>query len=147
MALQLVCGGSGTGKSEYIYGDIIDKAIKNPGYNYIVVVPEQYTMATQKKLVNMHPNKGILNIDVVSFDRLAYKVFEEIGGENRPVLDDTGKNLIVRRVLENKKNELRFFGNTINKTGFVSEMKSVVSELLQYDIDDGRLTQLQTEIE
>lgn len=146
MALQLVCGGSGTGKSEYIYRDIIKKSMDNPGYNYIVVVPEQYTMATQKKLVNMHPNKGILNIDVVSFDRLAYKVFEEIGGENRPVLDDTGKNLIVRRVLENKKNELRFFGNTINKTGFVSEMKSVMSELLQYDIDDEKLEGLQQDI-
>ncbi len=146
MALQLVCGGSGAGKSQYIYEDIIDKAIKNPGYNYIVVVPEQYTMATQKKLVNMHPRKGILNIDVVSFDRLAYKVFEEIGGENRPVLDDTGKNLIVRKVLENKKNELKFFSSTINKTGFVSEMKSVISELLQYDINDERLETIRAEI-
>ncbi len=147
MALQLVCGGSGAGKSEYIYRDIIDKAIKNPGYNYIVVVPEQYTMATQKKLVNMHPKKGILNIDVVSFERLAYKVFEEIGGENRPVLDDTGKNLIVRKVLENKKKELRFFSNTINKTGFVSELKSVISELLQYDIDDDRLEAIRNEVQ
>lgn len=146
MALQLVCGGSGAGKSQYIYNDIIKKAMKNPEYNYIVVVPEQYTMATQKKLVNMHPKKGILNIDVVSFDRLAYKVFEEIGGENRPVLDDTGKNLIVRRVLEDRKKELRFFGSTINKTGFVSEMKSVISELLQYDIDDERLEDIKQEI-
>lgn len=51
----------------------------------------------------MHSRKGILNIDVVSFERLAYKVFEELGGGNRPVLDDTGKNLIVRRVLEKRR--------------------------------------------
>ena len=52
-------------------------------------------MAIQKRLVSMHPRKGILNIDVVSFERLAYKVFEEVGEDNLEVLDDTGKNLII----------------------------------------------------
>ena len=59
--------------------------------------PEQYTMATQKRVVELHPRKGILNIDVISFERLAYRVFEEVGASDYPVLDDTGKNLIVRR--------------------------------------------------
>ena len=139
MSLQLVIGSSGYGKSTYIYENIIKKSIDNPDSNYIVVVPEQYTMETQKKLVMLHPNKGILNIDVVSFERLAYKVFEEVGGENRTVIDDTGKNLIIRHVLENCKRQLGFFGNSINKTGFVSELKSVISELLQYDIGIDKL--------
>ena len=34
-------------------------------------------MATQKRVVELHPRKGILNIDVISFERLAYRVFEE----------------------------------------------------------------------
>ena len=142
MAIQLVVGGSGSGKSQYIYSQIIQKSIKYPEKNFIVVVPEQYTMATQKKLVESHPRKGILNIDVVSFDRLAYKVFEEIGGQNKPVLDDTGKNLIVRKVLEDNKGKLCCFGSTINKVGFVSELKSVISELLQYDIDTKKLDEI-----
>ena len=134
MGLKIVAGGSGVGKSTFAYQKIIEKSIQNPERNYIIVVPEQYTMATQKKLVYMHPNKGILNIDVVSFERLAYKVFEEVGGQNRPVLDDTGKNLIVRKVLEEHKKSLHYFGSSINKIGFVSELKSVISELLQYNI-------------
>ena len=142
MAIQLVVGGSGSGKSQYIYSQIIQKSIKYPEKNFIVVVPEQYTMATQKKLVESHPRKGILNIDVVSFDRLAYKVFEEIGGQNKPVLDDTGKNLIVRKVLEDNKGKLCCFGSTINKVGFVSELKSVISELLQYDIGTKKLEEI-----
>lgn len=51
MSLQIVAGGSGAGKSTYIYSDVIEKSMKYPEKNYIVVVPEQYTMATQKKLV------------------------------------------------------------------------------------------------
>ncbi len=111
----------------------------NPSLDYIIVVPEQYTMATQKRVVELHPRKGILNIDVVSFERLAYKVFEEVGATDYPVLDDTGKNLIVRRVLEQNKKSLRFFGSNISNTGFVSEMKSIISEMLQYDIGVDKL--------
>ena len=91
-------------------------------------------MAIQKRLVSMHPRKGILNIDVVSFERLAYKVFEEVGEDNLEVLDDTGKNLIIKRVLEQNKDRLKYFGSNLSNTGFVSEMKSVISEMLQYDI-------------
>ena len=133
MALQLVLGGSGAGKSTLVIEDVINKSIDNRDNNYIVVVPEQYTMSTQRKLVESHPRKGILNIDVVSFERLAFKVFAEIGGENRPVLDDTGKNLILRKVLEDSRKDLRYYGGNINRVGFVSELKSVISELLQYD--------------
>ena len=73
MSLQLILGSSGAGKSHYLYTHIIEESMKNPDRNYIVVVPEQYTMAIQKRLVSMHPRKGILNIDVVSFERLAIK--------------------------------------------------------------------------
>ena len=79
MSLQYIFGGSGAGKSTYLYNSIIKESIKNPLENYIIVVPEQYTMATQKRVVELHPRKGVLNIDVVSFERLAYKVFEEVG--------------------------------------------------------------------
>lgn len=142
MSLQFILGGCGSGKSEYLCQYVCTQSVSRPDSNFIVVVPEQYTMATQKKLVNAHERKGILNIDVVSFERLAYKVFEELGGESRPVLDDTGKNLIVRRVLENNKKALCYFGSSIEKTGFVSELKSVISEMLQYGIAPEQLEQI-----
>lgn len=147
MSLQYIFGGSGAGKSTYLYNSIIKESIKNPLGNYIIVVPEQYTMATQKRVVELHPRKGVLNIDVVSFERLAYKVFEEVGAADYPVLDDTGKNLIVRRVLEQNKKDLRFFGSNISNTGFVSELKSVISEMLQYDISVDKLLDINKNVD
>lgn len=114
MSLQFITGGSGAGKSEYLSRLVCEESVRRPHDNFIVVVPEQYTMETQKKLVHMHSRKGILNIDVVSFERLAYKVFEELGGGNRPVLDDTGKNLIVRRVLEMPVSPVRRYRNIVS---------------------------------
>jgi len=146
MALQLIFGGSGAGKSTFIYQKIIDESIKNPEKNYIIVVPEQYTMAIQKRVVELHPNKGILNIDVVSFQRLAFKVFEEVGGVNFPILDDTGKNLIIRRVLEQNKSKMCYFASNTSNTGFTEQMKSVISELLQYDIDKDKLSRIREDV-
>jgi len=142
MSLQLILGGSGSGKSYNLYSRMIQDSIENPKDNFLVIVPEQYTMETQKKLVSMHPRRGIMNIDIVSFQRLAFRVFSEIGGGDTKVLDDTGKNLIVRKVLESNKKQLKIFGNNINKIGFVSEMKSIISELLQYAITPQQVTEL-----
>ena len=98
MSLQFIIGSSGAGKSTYIYNRIIDKSLKNPRKKYIIIVPEQYTLQTQKELVRLHPDKVIMNIDVLSFNRLAYRVFEELGVETLDVLEETGKNLLIRKL-------------------------------------------------
>ena len=98
MSLQFIFGNSGSGKSHYLYEYIIRESIRFPDKNYIVLVPEQFTMQTQKELVMRHPRHGIMNIDVLSFARLAFRVMEETGESGRKVLDDEGKNLILRNI-------------------------------------------------
>lgn len=134
MALQFVLGNSGAGKSHYLYQDVLKKAQEHPEQRYLVIVPEQFGMQTQKELVSMSPRGGIMNIDVLSFQRLAFRVFGETGGDTRPVLEDTGKTLVLQRVIQEKKDQLGTLGESLKKTGTVSEMKSLVSELMQYDI-------------
>ncbi|MDD7739736.1 MAG: helicase-exonuclease AddAB subunit AddB [Lachnospiraceae bacterium] len=141
MALQFILGNSGAGKSWYGYHDMIQRAMEHPDRTYLIVVPEQFTMQTQKELVSMHPSGGILNIDVLSFQRLAYRIFGETGGSLCPLLGETGKNLVVKRVAQEKKAELEVLGSTLKKTGAVSQMKSLVSELKQYQIDPSTLEQ------
>ena len=92
MSLQFIIGSSGIGKTHYACQRIIQESLENPGKLYYIIVPEQFTMQTQKNVVEMHPGKGILNIDVLSFQRLAYRVFEEVGGAREVLLDDTGKS-------------------------------------------------------
>lgn len=101
MSLQFIFGDSGSGKSHCLYQTVIRESMADPKGNYIVLVPEQFTMQTQKDLVEAHPGKGIMNIDVLSFGRLAYRVFEETGGNDRIVLDDVGKNFILRKIASN----------------------------------------------
>ena len=71
MSLQFVFGNSGSGKSDYLYQSILEEAEREPEKNFLLLVPEQFTMQTQKELVSLHPAGGILNIDILSFQRLA----------------------------------------------------------------------------
>ncbi len=134
MALQLIIGSSGSGKSHKMYTDLIEKSMAFPKEQFIIIVPEQYTMETQKNIVTMHPRHGVMNIDIVSFGRLAHRIFEEQGKENSKVLEDTGKRMVIRKVLEEKKGALNVFGGSVRKSGFCGELKSMISELCQYNV-------------
>ena len=74
MALQFITGGAGSGKTRYLYEHAIRESLAHPDLTYLVVVPEQYTMQTQKEIIRLHPRHGVLNIDIVSFKRLACRV-------------------------------------------------------------------------
>ena len=74
MSLQFVMGPSGSGKSHYLYQKVTEESLKHPDKNYFVIVPEQFTMQTQKDLVMASPKRGIMNVDVLSFNRLAYRI-------------------------------------------------------------------------
>lgn len=144
MSLQFIIGSSGAGKSHYLYESVIKQSIQEEKRNFLIIVPEQFTLQTQKDLVTMHPKHGIMNIDVLSFMRLAYHVFDEVGGNQRLVLEDTGKSMIVKKVAMDKKNELILFGANVRKQGFIEEMKSMISELLQYSIHADELEEMLT---
>lgn len=134
MSLQLLLGGSGSGKTHRLYTDLIKESIENPETKYFAIVPEQFTMQTQKEIVTLHPNHGVMNIDIVSFQRLAYRVFEELAIVNPDVLDDMGKTMILRKVTGGKQKELPLYQSHLSQNGFIGRLKSMLSELYQYGI-------------
>ena len=142
MSLQFIMGPSGAGKSHYLYQWVTTESLKNPDKNYIVLVPEQFTMQTQKDLCLASPNKGTLNVEVLSFNRLANRVFEEVGNNRRIALDDVGKNFVIRKIAGDKEEQLKLLGSNLKKTGYISEIKSIISEFTQYDITPDSLEEL-----
>ncbi len=147
MSLQFVLGPSGAGKSHYIYDKIIKDSIENPKTNYILLVPEQYSLALQKKMVKLHPNGGTLNIDVIGFNRLAYRVFDELNVKTNKILEDFGKSMLIRRVAGEVRDKLNVYKNCLNKNGFIDEVKSLMSEFYQYDFSVEALSKLIADME
>ena len=142
MALQLITGTSGSGKSKYVCDRILQESNENPKKNYFVIVPDQFTMQTQMDFVTASDKGGIMNIDILSFSRLAHRIFEETGGNRKPVLDDTGKSLILRKIAGDIKDKVPVIGSNLNKQGYIHEVKSAISEFMQYGIGQAELDEM-----
>ncbi|MBQ7920566.1 MAG: helicase-exonuclease AddAB subunit AddB [Lachnospiraceae bacterium] len=134
MSLRFYFGPSGAGKSYKLYRELLDRAHENPKTNFLIVVPDQFTMQTQKELCLASDRGGIMNIDVLSFSRLSHRIFEEVGGGDVPTLDDTGKSLVLQRVAGSIKEQLPVLGGHLHKQGYIHEVKSAISEFMQYGI-------------
>lgn len=133
MEIRFLAGSSGSGKSKRLYDTLLDISEREPDRRLFLVVPEQFTMQAQRNIVENSAGHGTFSIDIVSFNRLAYRVFEELGIEIPTPIDDTGKNLILRKIIDENKKKLTII-RPKDSQGFVSEIKSVISELLQYSV-------------
>ena len=140
MGYRFCLGPSGAGKSRLLYTWMTEKAGEaldrlDFSQNYVVVVPDQYTMQTQKDLVREAGGRGgILNTDVLSFGRLSHRIFEELGADPRGVLDDMGKTLLLRRTASRCAKELTVLHGGLERPGMIAEVKSVLSEFMQYGL-------------
>ncbi len=134
MALTFVLGNAGSGKSTFLRNFILDEAKKNPQKKYLVLVPEQFTMSTQKEYVEASGAKCIMNIDVLSFERLAYRVFEELGMTDLTILEDTGKMLVLRQIVQQHRDELTVLKHKVEKPGYLDQVKSLLTEFAQYNV-------------
>ncbi len=146
MSVRFLLGASDSGKSRQIYNEIIQASIKEPERNFYLIVPEQYTMEAQRELVTMHPAGGMMNIDAIGMNRLAYRVFDELGISTGQVLEDFGKSMLIKKILCEQQDTLQVYGSYYDKLGFVDEMKSMMSEIFQYNIKQDTIDEIMEQI-
>ncbi len=139
MSLSFVYGPAGGGKSTYIQDELIRRSEEENGRNFLLIVPDQFTMQTQADIVKRHSRHGIMNVDVLSFGRLSHRIFEEVGEPDEKVLDDTGKSLVIRHVAGAVSEKMPYIGKNLSKVGYVHEVKSAISEFMQYGVDLAKL--------
>ena len=123
MALTILYGSSISVKNESLYDTILREAQKHPECSYVLLVPEQASLYTQEEMVRRAENHALMNI----------------GEPGRQILDDTGKLMLLRLVVREMENELLVLRKNIRKQGFLEELKSLFSELAQYNVSPERL--------
>lgn len=151
MSLRLIYGRSGCGKSHYCMQEIrsmleeqLGEKVKRP---LILVVPEQYSMQAERNLVQTAPKGGAIDAEVLSFRRMAYRVFGEVGGFTRRHISSSGKSMLIYRIVEELKDELSLFDKVSEQSGFVSTISELISELKRYNITPHIFGELHTRIE
>ena len=127
MSFELITGGHNSGKTRYVFDKIKDYA-KDIRRECILIVPDQMTFQKEKELINHLDNQGILNVQVLSFNRLAYVVLEETGGLKTESINDYGKMMLIRKIIHENRDKLVLFKNHSSQQGVLKEINNLINE-------------------
>ena len=133
MGLRFIIGRAGTGKSTLCMNEIIAQQ-KDRNKRQILIVPEQFTSQAERDLVSRTENNAILTAEVLSFGRLAHRVFSKKGIGSRIPLGDIGKSMALRKILLQEKEQISYFQSVMDKPGFIDQLGLTISEFFQYRI-------------
>ena len=140
MAVRFILGVAGSGKTEYCLKSIREKLSNKPGgYPLLYLVPEQATFQLEKELACTPELGGIMRVQVLSFRRLAWRVFREIGGETRKPIGELGKKMVLKKLLDDKKGDLQVFAQAAKQPGFLDMLSKTLSEMKAYLITPEQL--------
>ena len=135
MSLRMVIGRSGTGKTAMFLDEIRTKLIENPeGPPLIYIVPEQMTFQSEYRLATDTEIGGTIRAQVYSFSRLAWRILQETGGISRLHLSSVGVSMLIRKIIDEEKEQLKLFGQAVDKTGFIKQLEQMVTEFKRYCI-------------
>lgn len=142
MSMRFLLGRSGTGKTAYIMDEMYQKLLENAeGDPIIYLVPDQMTFLSEYKLMRTTTLSGMIRTQVLSFSRLAWRVLQETGGMSRTHLDSVGVSMLIRKIIEEKKDELKVFKRSADKQGFIAQLEALITEFKHYCISPDELSQ------
>jgi len=141
MGLRFIIGRAGTGKTTLCMEEIIRQQ-NTANKRQILIVPEQFTSQTERDLIEKTGQSAILTAEVLSFGRLAHRVFSRKGIGNRVPLGDIGKSMTLRKILLQEKDNISYFQSVMDKPGFIDQLGLTISEFFQYRITPEQTAEL-----
>lgn len=135
MSLRMVSGRSGTGKTAMFLDEIRIRLEENPeGPPIIYIVPDQMTFLSEYRLAAQTASGGMIRAQVYSFSRLAWRILQETGGISRIHLSSVGMSMLIRKIIDDQKEQLKLFQRAADKNGFVQQVEQMITEFKRYCI-------------
>lgn len=140
MSLRFIYGKSGTGKTTYCFNEI--KKLINSKRKVYIITPEQFSFTAEKNLMETCGKKAVINTEVITFERMAYRVINEIGGINNQPITNCGKAMLLTNIIEKQKENLNFLGKTDKNLDIIIRMitelkkNNITSNLLEESVNN-----------
>lgn len=145
--LRFVLGRSGSGKSTFLLNEVIDKLEQDPlGPPIIYLVPDQMTFQIEYQLINTPGLHGMIRSQVFSFTRLAWRILQETEGFSRFHLNSVGLHMLLRKIIEHRKDELKVFTRAADQNGFIKQLEEMIAEFKRYCITPDLLQEKSTQL-
>ena len=138
--LKLVLGGSGSGKTSWLYDQLAQRAAQ--GQPSILLVPEQFTSSTEGRIYRQLGDRGSGWVESFSFTSLAERILSEEGGAAIQTLTDAGRVALVRRALEELQDNVRFYYRHRHSAAFCQLAAETIDELKSAGVTGEELARL-----
>lgn len=142
--LKLVLGRSGTGKTDSLLRTMAKEGEQRP---QVLIVPEQHSHDTERALCALAGNSVSLHAEVLSFTRLASRVFSAAGGLAEPTLDPGGRLLLMDVALKSVCDQLKVYARPSQKPQFLSQLIATVDECKAANITPEKLLEASRAVE
>jgi ATP-dependent helicase/nuclease subunit B len=107
----------------------------------ILIVPEQFSLQAEKNLAKISAFFGVPGAEALSFRRMAFRVFSEVGGITRRHLNAAGKSMLLFRIMKKLVKELRIYAKAAFRKGFTEALSDAITEFKRYDVTPVQLAE------
>ncbi|MBE6827226.1 MAG: hypothetical protein E7514_01255 [Ruminococcaceae bacterium] len=138
--LNLIYGRNYADKTEYIR-ELAAREIKDGKDGLFLIVPEQYSYESSRRMLEKVGAEGMLRIQVLGLTRLAELILSELGKSSaKPPVDDGVRMLTMNMALEELKDRLEIFKKHSTSPMLSAELVSFATELKQCSVSVEQLT-------
>lgn len=133
MSVRLIAGRAGSGKTRWCQSQICEELAVSltDGPRLIILVPEQAGLQMERSLLAASAGRALGRCEVLSFRRLAGRIFNESTGHVPVPLTTTGRQMALRYLLTKHRRSLREFAKVAEHGGFITQIAHGIAELLQ----------------
>ncbi|MGB4609590.1 MAG: PD-(D/E)XK nuclease family protein [Saccharofermentanales bacterium] len=107
-----------------------------------LIVPEALKADLERRYLENYDVDGLMLAEVLSFNRLAHRVFSIAGGLAIETISRLGKSLIIQRLIHDNPEKFKRFQRFAGMPGYSSELETVLSDFKRFDFDNSTLTEL-----
>lgn len=143
---RFLLGPAGSGKTCRCLAEIRRELIASPdGPPLLLLAPKQATFQLERQLLAAPDLHGYTRLHILSFERLANFVLNNLGITTRDTLSEEGRVMVLRALLMQKQSELKVFRASARLTGFAQQLSLLLREFQRHQLSPNRLAELSRE--
>ncbi|QDW94491.1 helicase-exonuclease AddAB subunit AddB [Staphylococcus caprae] len=146
MELNTYIGRAGTGKSASMLDYIKNEMKHDPlGDPIILIAPTQSTFQLEQAFVNDPELNGSLRTEVLHFERLSHRVFQEVGGYTEQRLSKAAMEMMIYHIVQQHESELKLYRSQSRYYGFSEKLAEQIQDFKKYSVTPDHLEQFISE--
>ena len=143
---RFLLGPAGSGKTFRCLAEIRRELIASPdGPPLLLLAPKQATAQIERQLLADPQLHGYTRLQILSFNRLAENILAETAAQSR-WLDDEGRVMVLRALLNQKRGDLKLFHATARLPGFAARLSLLLRDLQRHQISPKQLNALAAKV-